>query len=190
MCSSFGEADFVGLETRFWPFFGWPLLGEAGLVDFEVLVYFLQWAAFWHLDSGLKRFLFPGNLLTFFCSPCLCFTSTSWGWSLCLGGWADRRCHPRPREERPRGLGPTVVWLSCHNLLYLHWGKSGYPFKATIQSWLSEFQMEQCLCCAWRGELMALSFACANRGLGVCIDATTGSVNTFKGLIITTIISI
>ena len=26
---------------------------------------------------------------------------------------------------------------------------------------------------------MALSFACANRGLGVCIDATTGSKNKF-----------
>ena len=21
------------------------------------------------------------------------------GWSHCLGGWAERRCHPRPREE-------------------------------------------------------------------------------------------
>ena len=66
MCSSFGEVDFVDLETRFWPLFGCPHLGEADLVDFEVLVYFLQWAAFWHLDSGLIGFLFPGNLLTFF----------------------------------------------------------------------------------------------------------------------------
>ena len=39
--------------------------------------------------------------------------------------------------------------------------------------------MERCLCYAWRGELMALSFACANRGLVVCIDATTGSVGIF-----------
>ena len=60
----------------------------------------------------------------------------TWGWSLCLGGWADRRCHPRPREERPHGLGPTLVWLSCHDLLYLHGGKSIDPFKVTIQSGL------------------------------------------------------
>ena len=49
--------------------------------------------------------------------------SHAWGWSLCLGGWADRRCHPRPREERPRGLNPRLNSLSGHNPYILALGK-------------------------------------------------------------------
>ena len=87
----------ISLTSRhdFDPFFGCPHLGEADLVDFEVLiyflqcaffsgvghfdpeapVYFLQWITLWHLDSGLIGFLFAGNTLTSFFFVLLAFTS-------------------------------------------------------------------------------------------------------------------
>ena len=44
-CVLHDEAGLVGLETRFWSFW-MTSLGKAGLVGLEVLICFLQWAAF------------------------------------------------------------------------------------------------------------------------------------------------
>ena len=53
-CSALSSVESILLTLRhdFDPF-GCPHLGGADLIDFEVLVYFLQWIALWHLDSGL-----------------------------------------------------------------------------------------------------------------------------------------
>ena len=53
-CSALSSVESILLTLRhdFDPF-GCPHLGEADLVDFEVQIYFLQWIALWHLDSGL-----------------------------------------------------------------------------------------------------------------------------------------
>ena len=62
-----------------------------------------------------------------------------WGWSHCLGGWAERCCHPRPREE-------GLVAKAWHNLstqslfLYLSQGvKSIGLSKVSKQNRLEEF---------------------------------------------------
>ena len=133
MCSSFGEADFVGLETRFWP--SWVTsVGKAGLVDFEVLICFLQWAAFWHLDSGLKRFV-SGLLywhFFFFSLPLLHFhilglVSLPWRVGLIAAAATSSR-------RVARGQNPTLICLAWHHWLYLHRLKSIGLYKVTTQS--------------------------------------------------------
>ena len=62
-CSSFGEVDFIDLETRFLvPFLGVLHLGEADLVDLEVLIYFLQCSSCHEVDFvdlEARVYLFP-----------------------------------------------------------------------------------------------------------------------------------
>ena len=115
-CVLHGEADFVGLETRFWSFW-MTSLGKAGLVGFEVLICFLQWAAFWHLDSGLVKVCF--RLLYwhffFFSLPLhhfhiLGLVSLPWRVGLIAAAATSSRSNgPWP--------GPNTDWLSLTSLV-------------------------------------------------------------------------
>ena len=50
-CSSFGEVDFIDLETRFWfPFLMGALVNEVDFSDLEAWIYFLQCTSFGGVD--------------------------------------------------------------------------------------------------------------------------------------------
>ena len=93
-------------------------LGKAGLVGFEVLICFLQWAAFWHLDSGLVKVgsgYFIGIFFLLLASAS--FPHLEAGLPALEGG-PDRRCRHVLTKKGARGQDLTRVGLAHHDCLY------------------------------------------------------------------------
>ena len=123
LCSSLVKPILWAWRHAFDPF-GWLSLSKAGLVGLEVLLCFLQWAALWHLDSGLVKVGFRLLYWHFFSSPCFCIISSAVSASFLLHHFHILRLVSSPWRvgliaaaatcsawQWP-GPGPNTGWLS------------------------------------------------------------------------------